>query len=70
MAYEHGFFLPHAEYIDDLSGLVEYLGEKVGTGNTCLSCNKMFKSFEGVQQHMVRITHRTTIAVDPLRSTD
>ena len=36
-------FLPDADYIVDLEGLIEYLGAKVGEGNICLWCNRAFR---------------------------
>lgn len=56
MTKEHSFFIPDIEYLQDLEGLVKYLGEKVSVGTTCLFCNgkgKAFTSLEGVQTHMV-----------------
>jgi pre-60S factor REI1 len=56
----HGFFIPDAEYISDLEGLITYLGEKVGIGHVCLWCNekgKGFHSTKDVQRHMVDKGH-------------
>ncbi|CAG5134952.1 unnamed protein product [Candidula unifasciata] len=56
----HGFFLPDAEYVCDLEGLVTYLGEKVGLGHLCLWCNekgKRFHSTKDVQKHMIDKGH-------------
>lgn len=60
MTEKHGFFLPDAEYISDLEGLITYLGQKVGIGNMCLWCNqkgKQFLSTQAVQKHMVDKGH-------------
>ena len=60
MSRSHSFFIPDLEYVIDLKGLVEYLGEKVGEGNMCLYCNeksKNFYSIEAVQSHMVDKGH-------------
>jgi pre-60S factor REI1 len=60
MTKEHSFFIPDAEYLQDLEGLVEYLGEKVGVGLRCLWCcdtGKRFKTLLSVQQHMVTKGH-------------
>ena len=38
MSITHGFFIPDAEYLVDLSGLLAYLGEKIAVGNVCLYC--------------------------------
>ncbi|CAL1530091.1 unnamed protein product [Lymnaea stagnalis] len=60
MSKSHGFFIPDAEYICDLEGLITYLGEKVGVGHICLWCNekgKRFHSTEDVQRHMLDKGH-------------
>lgn len=60
MTTKHSFFLPDAEFIADLEGLITYLGEKVGVGHVCLWCNEKGKSFhssKSVQQHMVDKGH-------------
>jgi len=60
MARSHGFMIPDLDYLVDVKGLVSYLCEKVGVGNTCLYCNtkgKTFYSVEAVQNHMVDKGH-------------
>lgn len=60
MSLAHSFFLPDAEYVVDLKGLMRYLGEKVGVGFVCVHCNtrgKAFRSLEAVQKHMVDKGH-------------
>lgn len=60
MSLAHSFFLPDAEYVVDLKGLIRYLGEKVGVGFVCVHCNtrgKTFHSLEAVQKHMVDKGH-------------
>jgi pre-60S factor REI1 len=64
MAIQHSFFLPDTEYLVDVEGLLQYLGEKVAIGNVCLYCpaNKIdeeghpvgneFGSLEAVRAHM------------------
>lgn len=55
MTLEHSFFIPDAEYVVDMKGLLTYLGEKVSQGFICLWCNdrgKTFYSVQAVQQHM------------------
>jgi pre-60S factor REI1 len=64
MAVAHSFFLPDTEYLVDVEGLLQYLGEKVAIGNVCLWCpaNKVddeghpvgneFSSLEAVRAHM------------------
>lgn len=56
----HSFFIPDIEYLSDLKGLIQYLGEKVGVGKICLWCNEKGKSFystEAVQAHMNDKSH-------------
>jgi len=57
MGSVHGFFVPDLEYLHDMKGLLEYLGQKVGIGNVCLYCDKMFNSAEAVMAHMVSLRH-------------
>ncbi|KAF8325203.1 C2H2 type zinc-finger-domain-containing protein [Cantharellus anzutake] len=55
MSFVHGLFIPDAEYLVDLPGLITYLGEKVAVGNVCLYCNskgREFRSIESVREHM------------------
>ncbi|KAH3721520.1 hypothetical protein DPMN_064449, partial [Dreissena polymorpha] len=60
MTQAHSFFLPDAEYISDLEGLITYLGQKVGAGFVCLWCNqrgRSFRSVGAVQKHMLDKGH-------------
>jgi len=55
MSVGHGFFVPDVEFCVDVSGLMSYLGKKVGCGFVCLWCNsrgRMFRSLDAVQKHM------------------
>lgn len=55
MTLEHSFFIPDAEYVIDMKGLLTYLGEKVSQSFMCLWCNdrgKTFYSVQAAQQHM------------------
>jgi len=55
MTSQHSFFLPDADFIVDLEGLLEYLGAKVGQGHVCLWCDekgKRFRDTSAVQKHM------------------
>ncbi|VDM92248.1 unnamed protein product [Onchocerca ochengi] len=54
MSKLHGFFLPDAEFCTDVSGMLYYLGLKIGSGNMCLVCNerKRFSSLDACQKHM------------------
>ena len=51
------FFLPDAEYVSDLEGLLEYLHQKVSLGHTCLYCGQMFRSAMACRQHMIDKSH-------------
>lgn len=57
MQRTYSFFLPDAEYIADLDGMVEYLHQKVGLGRTCLYCQRTFRSAAACRQHMVDTSH-------------
>ncbi|XP_078321100.1 cytoplasmic 60S subunit biogenesis factor ZNF622-like [Crassostrea virginica] len=60
MSVKHGFFLPDADYLTDVEGMMTYLGEKVGEGHMCLWCGdngKTFQSVQAVQKHMVDKCH-------------
>lgn len=53
MAREHSFFIPDAENVSDLEGLLHHLGVKVGAYHVCLWCsNKMYRDVDAVQKHM------------------
>lgn len=66
MANTHGFFIPEAQYINDLPGLITYLAEKVAIGNACLYCNREYRSLHAVRKHMIDKSH-TKIAYDSER---
>ncbi|XP_064410394.1 cytoplasmic 60S subunit biogenesis factor ZNF622 [Latimeria chalumnae] len=60
MTRVHSFLIPDIEYLVDLKGLINYLGEKVGVGKICLWCNEKGRSFystEAVQAHMTDKSH-------------
>lgn len=57
MFKSHGMFIPEQKYLDDLPGLLDYLGEKVGLGNVCLVCNYQGKNIEAVRAHMLSKCH-------------
>lgn len=53
MAKEHSFFIPDADYVSDLEGLLKFLGVKIGAYHVCLWCSsKCYPSLKSVQQHM------------------
>jgi pre-60S factor REI1 len=53
MTKKFGFFFPSVDSLQDLEGLLTYLGQKVSIGNTCLYCEKSFYSLGAVRDHMV-----------------
>jgi pre-60S factor REI1 len=60
MSEAHSFFIPDAEYLVDLTGLITYLGEKIAVGNVCLYCNgrgREFRTLDAVRKHMVDKSH-------------
>ncbi|KAH9485309.1 Cytoplasmic 60S subunit biogenesis factor [Psilocybe cubensis] len=60
MSLAHSFFIPDAEYLVDIAGLITYLGEKIAVGNVCIYCNqkgKEFRSMDAVRKHMIDKAH-------------
>jgi pre-60S factor REI1 len=57
MATNFGFFIPDAEYLVDLDGMLVYLGEKVKLGGYCLYCQKIFSPGKACQNHMTSKSH-------------
>lgn len=60
MSTAHSFFIPDADYLTDLEGLITYLGEKIAIGNVCLFCNtrsREFRTMDAVRKHMVDKSH-------------
>ncbi|ORX34346.1 hypothetical protein BD324DRAFT_635486 [Kockovaella imperatae] len=60
MRSEHSFYIPLQEQLEDLEGLLSYLGEKVFIGNLCLYCpdgGREFGSLEAVRRHMIDKSH-------------
>ena len=60
MSGEHSFFIPDAEYLVDLTGLITYLGEKIAIANVCIYCNgkgREFRTLDAVRKHMVDKSH-------------
>jgi pre-60S factor REI1 len=60
MSSKHSFFIPDAEYLIDLTGLITYLGEKLAVGNICIYCNgkgREFRTLDAVRKHMVDKSH-------------
>jgi pre-60S factor REI1 len=61
MMVSHGFFIPDVEFVINLSGLIEYLHERIRIGLLCLYCDNrgshQFRDFLSLQQHMVDKQH-------------
>ena len=57
MQKKYSFFLPDAEYMSELEGMVQYLHQKVLLGRTCLYCERTFRSASACRQHMVDKSH-------------
>jgi pre-60S factor REI1 len=60
MSSKHSFFVPDADYLVDLPGLLTYLGEKVAVGNVCIYCNERgreFRTLDAVRKHMLDKGH-------------
>uniref|UniRef100_A0A0G4GC10 ZN622/Rei1/Reh1 zinc finger C2H2-type domain-containing protein n=1 Tax=Chromera velia CCMP2878 TaxID=1169474 RepID=A0A0G4GC10_9ALVE len=63
MKKQFSFFIHDREYLTDLKGLIEYLGEKIWKGGQCIFCNKGFDSREACWSHMIDKGH-TRIGID------
>ncbi|XP_063699843.1 cytoplasmic 60S subunit biogenesis factor ZNF622 [Culicoides brevitarsis] len=60
MSLEHSFFIPDAEFVVDLEGLLSYLAEKICKYFICIWCNdrgKTFYSMQGARKHMIDKGH-------------
>lgn len=60
MSVAHTFFIPDADFLVDLPGLVTYLGEKIAVGNVCIYCNgrgREFRTLDAVRKHMLDKGH-------------
>ncbi|KAF9244846.1 C2H2 type zinc-finger-domain-containing protein [Melanogaster broomeanus] len=60
MSSSHSFFVPDAEYLVDITGLVTYLGQKIAVGNVCIYCNgkgRELRTLEAVRKHMIDKGH-------------
>lgn len=64
MAATFGFYLPYVDALDDIEGLLVYLGMKVGLGYACVECDKAFASVPAVQHHMRSKQHCRMTADD------
>ncbi|KAJ6635941.1 Zinc finger protein [Pseudolycoriella hygida] len=55
MSIDHSFFIPDAEYLCDIEGLVGYLADKITNDFICIWCNdrgRTFYSLDAVRKHM------------------
>eukprot|EP00922_Rhytidocystis_sp_ex-Travisia-forbesii_P034265 GHVS01050887.1.p1 GENE.GHVS01050887.1~~GHVS01050887.1.p1 ORF type:complete len:347 (-),score=67.98 GHVS01050887.1:34-1074(-) len=57
MQTKYSLFIPNAEYLINLEGLITYLGAKVYKSRQCLFCDRHFASAEAVVMHMVSKGH-------------
>ena len=60
MSNNHSFFIPEADFLVDLPGLITYLGEKIAIGNVCIFCNEKgreFRTMDAVRKHMADKSH-------------
>eukprot|EP01038_Epipyxis_sp_PR26KG_P007624 gene7624-10378_t len=57
MAIQFGFFIPDMEYLTDMDGFLNYLGEKVKHGGFCLYCQRKFRTARSCQHHMLSKSH-------------
>jgi len=57
MQQHHGMFIPDVEYLVDPEGLVAFLAHKATNGQTCLSCNRQFRTSQSCIQHMIDSCH-------------
>ncbi|KAG5360125.1 Cytoplasmic 60S subunit biogenesis factor REI1 [Yarrowia sp. B02] len=57
MTKKYSLYVPEQQYLTDMPGLMSYLGQKVGLGFECLSCNFVGRSLESVRQHMLMKGH-------------
>jgi pre-60S factor REI1 len=57
MTRKYGFFLPDAEYLADLEGLLGYCHERIQMGHLCLTCHKGFATASACQKHMKSKQH-------------
>jgi len=57
MQRNFGFFIPEADLVKDLDGLIKYCTQKVKAGRICLFCDKPFHSGKATVQHMLAKSH-------------
>jgi pre-60S factor REI1 len=60
MSSTHSFFIPDADYLVDITGLINYLAEKIAVGNVCIYCNgkgRELHTLDAVRKHMIDKGH-------------
>eukprot|EP00735_Rhodelphis_limneticus_P006166 TRINITY_DN18538_c0_g1::TRINITY_DN18538_c0_g1_i1::g.1040::m.1040 TRINITY_DN18538_c0_g1::TRINITY_DN18538_c0_g1_i1::g.1040 ORF type:complete len:420 (-),score=121.24,sp/Q9ZQ18/REIL2_ARATH/30.51/1e-43,zf-C2H2_2/PF12756.2/6.3,zf-C2H2_2/PF12756.2/0.032,zf-C2H2_2/PF12756.2/2.5e-25,zf-C2H2_jaz/PF12171.3/0.19,zf-C2H2_jaz/PF12171.3/3.3e-05,zf-C2H2_jaz/PF12171.3/0.014,zf-C2H2_4/PF13894.1/3.1e+02,zf-C2H2_4/PF13894.1/0.058,zf-C2H2_4/PF13894.1/1.9e+02,zf-C2H2_4/PF13894.1/1.1,zf-met/PF12874.2/9.6e+02,zf-met/P len=57
MAKHHGFIIPYVENVKNLATLLQYVGQKVAIGYTCVFCDRGFQSVDAVRKHMLDKGH-------------
>ncbi|EJD52387.1 hypothetical protein AURDEDRAFT_55420 [Auricularia subglabra TFB-10046 SS5] len=57
MNVQHGFFVPDAEFLVDVSGLHAYLAGKVAVAHACIYCAREFRTLDAVRKHMADKSH-------------
>lgn len=57
MAVLHNFRIPFWDSLEDLEGLLTYLGRKVGEYTCCIFCDKKFPTLQSLRDHMSSKNH-------------
>jgi pre-60S factor REI1 len=57
MSSAHSFFLPDADYLVDLPGLLTFLGAKISDEHHCIYCDGEYRSVGSVRSHMIDKGH-------------
>ncbi|KAI9463760.1 C2H2 type zinc-finger-domain-containing protein [Boletus coccyginus] len=60
MSSAHSFFIPDADYLVDIAGLINHLAEKIAVGNVCIYCNgkgRELHTLDAVRKHMLDKGH-------------
>ncbi|KAF7361186.1 Cytoplasmic 60S subunit biogenesis factor [Mycena sanguinolenta] len=53
----HSFFVPDAEYLIDIQGLISYLSEKITVGNVCIYCSGKGREFRTLDESHCKIAY-------------
>ena len=57
MAREHSFSIPDVDFVADMNALLHFFALKVGVGNACVYCDKVFVDIHAVRSHMKAKAH-------------